>query len=454
VAERYHPRFTPALRDVRRVRAPARLAVTIDLRRPSLGFDDQPLADLPILPRHRWQQLPAGRLAPRGLPLGSGPSRLVRAQPARGYAFRANRGYFLGVPRVREIRVPIIRDAQRTYEALRRRRVDMVPLGLPPAAASEFASMLGIALRRGPSYTGTALFFNLRRPPFDRVAARRAVAAALDLGRIARNVAPAVAADEGFIHPESRWSPRRRLHRFAPRSASAAGATLGPSVVRVLAPANDPVRVEAGRQVVLALRRAGARATLMRRPREQFERALGIDGSTPDFEAAIMGTPPLVSYDPGYLTRLFGADPRTAPLNVGGYRSEQFEALARRVASAPDPQARRRATLAELELIGRDVPAVALFFPRGTYAFRPAIYDGWVFVKGTGILDKRSFTPRATPAGAQPEGPAAGARPPDSASGWSPDLLDVISLAVLAVVVALAATALLLRRRDRRARGF
>jgi hypothetical protein len=31
------------------------------------------------------------------------------------------------------------------------------------------------------------------------------------------------------------------------------------------------------------------------------------------------------------------------------------------------------------------------FFSRGTFGYRPAAHDGWVFVKGSGILDKRSF---------------------------------------------------------------
>ena len=132
-AGRYHPRFTPALRNVRRVRTQGRTTVTIDLRAPSLGFDDQPLADLPILPRHLWRGLPAGRRAPRGLAVGSGPYRLVRADPKQGYVLRANARFFLGPPRVAEIRVPIIGDADDTYEALRERRLDMVPLILPRA---------------------------------------------------------------------------------------------------------------------------------------------------------------------------------------------------------------------------------------------------------------------------------------------------------------------------------
>jgi len=447
VATHYQPRFTPQLADVRRVRATSRLTLRIDLRRPSLGFDDQPLADLPIMPRHRWQGLSASRRAPAGLPVGSGPYRLVTASSRQGYVLRANRGYFRGAPRVREIRVPIIRDAERSYGELRDNTVDMVPLNLPEPSATNVGSTLGVALKRGPSYVGTALVLNVRRAPFNRPATRRAVAAALDVGRIARGVAPAVSADEGFIHPASRWSADTGLQRFDALAARPELARLGARTVRVLAPDNDPVRLAAGRQVVLALRRAGALATLVTLSRPRLDRATGANGGPADFDAAIQTIPALASFDPGYLTRLFGSDARAAPLNVGGYRSAAFDAAARRVASAPDVAARKRATTRELELLAREVPAIPLFFSQGTFAYRAAAYDGWTFMKGNGILDKRSFLASATPAPGNP-GADVIAEPKDSGSGLS--LVNALSIAALIVVAGLAATALLLRRRERR----
>jgi peptide/nickel transport system substrate-binding protein len=448
VATHYQPRFTPQLADLRRVRATSRLTVRIDLRHPSIGFDDQPLADLPIIPRHRWQGLPAGQLAPSGPAVGSGPYRLVSARRRQGYVLRANRGYFRGAPAVREIRVPIIGDAERSYEALRDRTVDMVPLSLPAASAANVGSTLGVALKRGPSYVGTALVLNVRRAPFDSRAARRGVAAALDLGRIARAVAPAVAADEGFVHPASRWSGGTTLQRFEPLAAAPALARLGGRNLRVLAADNDPTRLEAGRQVVLALRRAGVRATLVKLSRRRLDRATGTRGGRATFDAAIQSIPALASFDPDYLTRLFGSDPRAAPLNVGGYRSPAFDAAARRVASAAGVAARRRAASAELALLASEVPAIPLVFSTGTFAYRAAVYDGWVFMKGNGILDKRSFL--ASAAAAPDDPPAAGviAEPPDPGSGLSP--VNVLSIVVLLVVAGLAAAALLARRRERR----
>jgi hypothetical protein len=173
---------TPELANVEQVQALDRATVAFDLRRPSLGFEQQPLGDLPILPQHLWAGLPPGQVAPRGLAVGSGPYRLVRAQRTTGYELRANRAYFKGRPEVERIEVPIIHQAQRNYAALRERRVDMLPFTLPRPAADEVTGGApGIALRAGSLYSGTALLLNLRRPTFDRPAARRAVAAALPL---------------------------------------------------------------------------------------------------------------------------------------------------------------------------------------------------------------------------------------------------------------------------------
>lgn len=446
---RPQPRFTPQLVDVERAAASGRLTATIDLRRPSAGFEDQPLADVPIMPRHVWRDLPAGRRAPAGLALGSGPYRLVSARRAGGYVLRANPAYFRGAPRVRELRVPIIGDAEQTYAALRERRVDMVPLSLPGGIARRLAGSLGIAVQRGPSYAGTALVLNTRRAPFADVAARRAVAAALDLRRVTRNVAPAVPALGGFVHPASRWAVDATVHREDVPAARAAVADLGLAPVRVLASDSDPVRSEAGRQVVLALQRAGASATLVEVSPAALSRALGETGGQPDFDAAVTSIPPLVSRDPDYLRTMFGSDPRTAPLNVSGYRSDEFDAAARLVASATDREVRRRAVLAEARLLARAAPAIALFFPEGAFAYRSQIYNGWTFIKGTGILDKRSFLPGETPVR---EGPRAAADPPaaaDDDDGLALDVVSTISLLALGVVVVLAVLALRQRRRPR-----
>jgi peptide/nickel transport system substrate-binding protein len=403
--DRPHPRFTPQIRDVADVAATDSHTIELSLRRPSLGFEDQPLADVPILPRHLWQDLPRERLAPPGPPIGSGPYRLAERRRGELYRFEANRRYFRGRPLVQRIDVPIIRRPEATFDALEQGDVDAIPVNLTSEALGQLRGS-DVRVASGRAYLGTVLMFNTRRPPFDRLAVRRAVAEALDLERIVRTLGAgageriAIPAERGYLHPSSPWAAPRDLHRFDATAARVALAELALPEVQVLAPRNDPLRLEAGRQVVLALRRAGARAALRRVSAESLARAVGQDGFGANFEAAIWSTPALASYDPAFLAAVFGNP--AAPLNYPGYRSIRFQRLAGEVDAAATRGARRRAVAAELRQLARDLPVVPLFFAEGQFAYRPGAYEAWTYVHGSGILDKRSFLPHRRPRGRAP----------------------------------------------------
>lgn len=446
MAERPHPRFTPELTAVERVDTPDPRTVVISLRHPAPGFADQPLSDVPILPAHIWRTLPRSKLAPDGLAVGSGPYRLVERQPGESYRFEAVADYFRGPPAVASLEVPVITTVDDTLRSLERRRTDMIPVSLPEDAAARVRG-LGVRTIDGPSYLGTTLMFNLGQAPFDRPEVRQAVARALDLRRIANSVGEAVPADRGYLHPDSPWSSKRVLHTFDRSAATAAAAGTGP--IEVLVPDNDPVKQGAGRQVILALRRAGFDAQTRSVPRDELSRAVGEDGRSPTFQAAIWISPPLASYDPDFLGRLFGSDRRSAALNYSGYESPAFDALVDRIATTADPVARQAAVDEALRLLATDLPVVPLIFSTGIFSFRPAVYDGWVFVKGAGILDKRSFLEPAPAGAGRDDDPALRPSPPDRGSGLS--LIGKLGLAAAGVALAVAAGLGLgrLRRRHR-----
>lgn len=437
VAERPHPRFSPQLVAVERVETPDPTTAVIFLRHPSPGFYDQPLADLPILPEHLWRGLPRSRLAPDGLPVGSGPYRLVEHRPGEAYRFEANRDYFLGSPAVSVIEVPVIGEAEDTLRALERRQVDMIPVNLPKAATSRLEG-LGIKVAEGPSYVGTVLLFNLRRPPFDRPEVRRAIAATIDLTRITRLVGNAVPAVRGYLHPDSPWSSGETLHRFKPTTSSDLPAGLAP--IEVMAPDNDPTKLETARQVALALRRAGMAADAKPVPRADLSRAVGEDGSAPSFGMAVWSSPPLASFDPDFLRQVFGSDAKLAPLNFAGYSSTEFDRLAQQIAVTADPAIRRAAVESVLRLLATDLPVLPLFFSNGSFAFRPAAFDGWLYMRGAGILDKRSFMASS----AEPASPPVAA--PDEAPADRP-ILGWLAIGAVAMAALLAIAGVAGRRR-------
>ncbi|MFN2388236.1 MAG: ABC transporter substrate-binding protein [Actinomycetota bacterium] len=453
VQSRYHPRFTPQVQEVADVSAPDASTVVFTLRRRAAGFADQPLSDVPIVPRHLWAGLSPERPAPRGLAIGSGPYRLTRRAAGGSYRFEANDDYFLGAPQPDILQVDIEDDLDATLEAFEGGDLDALAVPVSPGTATRL-ERVSTRLERGPLYAGTVLMLNAREPPFDDARARRAVATALDLDRISAASGDAIPGERGYLHPTSRWAPDADLHDFDEAGARAAARRLDLPAFEVLAPENDPLRLEAGRQVVLALGRAGFEAALRPLPRDALGQAVGEDRARPRFTAAIWTSPPLASYDPGFLGAIFGSDPRAAPINYTGYRSPAFDARMDPVVTTGGVAARRGAVEAALRLLARDVPAVPLFFVEGAFPYRSAAHDGWVFVAGSGILDKLSFLPQVVAGdtgGPERRDPNAGTSAPsdrrgDTAStGLGP--FGYVTLALLGVALALVAAEV--RRRVR-----
>jgi peptide/nickel transport system substrate-binding protein len=434
---RRHPRFAPQLRAIESVRATSRRTVVFALRHPAIGFADQPLADVPILPAHRWRGVRPGLRAPAGSPIGSGPYRYAGRRADGGLQLTAVADYFKGTPRAERIEVPIMSEARDMLVALRRGEADTVPFSLTPAQAGSVASV-SVRIARGPLFAGTMLLFNTRRAPFDRLALRRQVAAALDLPRIARAAFGSTPATTGPLHPSSRWAPE-------PEPAARPRVLRGVPELRVLAPANDPVRREAGRQVVLAIQRAGGRAALVPLSRERLGQAVGEGGREASFELAIWGIPPLASHDPDFLAAIFGSRDAGGVLNRSGYASAAFDELAATVAAAPSPPARRQAISALLARLATDVPAVPLLFAAGNFAYRSTSPVGWTFAAGTGILDKQSLLKPAPPrVAARASSPTAPGSANDDDGGIS--LFGIVGAGMLALALLLGALTVRARR--------
>ena len=437
---RRHPRFAPQLRAIESVQATDARTVEFRLRHPAIGFADQPLADVPILPAHLWLGLAPGLRAPGGPPIGSGPYRFAARRRDGGVRLTAVSGYFRGRTRADRVEVPIIPELSDLITALRRGTVDTLPFALTPQQQSSLES-ISVRVARGPLYLGTMLMFNLRRAPLNRVAVRRALADALDLQRIARAAGAATPARTGPLHPSSRWAPRP-----APLNTPPAGRPLerlNLPELRVLAPANDPLRREAGRQVVLALERAGGAARLTAVSRARLGRAVGEGGLDPSFDLAITTIPALASFDPDYLAASFGRRGAGGVLNHTGYASERFDRLAAEVAAAPSVAARRDAVAALLGRLERDVPVVPLLFGQGAFGYRSTSPVGWSFVAGSGILDKRALlrAPRERAAAVAP------ARSASRDDGGGTGVLTFLAAGMLVLALVLAGAAAFGRRR-------
>jgi len=91
--------------------------VRLRFEAPAPTFEILPGADLPILPKHIWQDIDDPATATEDLPVGSGPYKLTEIVPDQRYRLEANENYFQGKPLVDAIEMPIVKDANAAFRS-------------------------------------------------------------------------------------------------------------------------------------------------------------------------------------------------------------------------------------------------------------------------------------------------------------------------------------------------
>ncbi len=142
------------------------------------------LTDLAILPRHLL-----GGVAPadqrragwNANPVGNGPFRFVRHEANRRWVFSANRDFppaLGGPPNIERLVVAVVDEPTTKLAALASGELDFA--GIQPAHADFVRRDPRLAVIDYPLLFSYAIVFNTRRPPFNRLAARRAISLAID----------------------------------------------------------------------------------------------------------------------------------------------------------------------------------------------------------------------------------------------------------------------------------
>jgi peptide/nickel transport system substrate-binding protein len=277
------------LADLERVETPDDSTVVFSFAEPQQRFPDV-LTDLAILPAHLLEQVPRDglrRAAWNEAPVGNGPFRFVSHEPNRRWVFEANRDFptaLGGPPRLRRFIVVVVDEPATKLAALTAGELDFA--GIQPAHASFVARDPALAVVSYPLLLTYAIAFNTRRAPFDALAARRRVDAAVNRREIVQGYL------YGYGTPAQAPVPSD-LPGYVPVSSAPAGA-----VAAAAAPASGPplrfelLTVGSGEapleQMVQAqLRTAGIEASIRQLELSAF---LGrVYGSGHDFDAAVLG---------------------------------------------------------------------------------------------------------------------------------------------------------------------
>jgi len=171
------------LAGLERVTAPDDSTVVLRFRSAVERFPDV-LTDLAILPAHLLDSVPAAGLrqaAWNQSPVGNGPFRFVAHEPNRRWVFAANPDFpaaLGGPPRLERFILVVVDEPTTKLAALTSGELDFA--GIQPAHAAFVRRDPRLEVRTYPLLLTYGVVLNTRRPPFDRLSVRRAVAALID----------------------------------------------------------------------------------------------------------------------------------------------------------------------------------------------------------------------------------------------------------------------------------
>ena len=405
-----HARWTPQVRNIESIETAGPTTLTIKLIAASSGFLAQPLGDLPILPRHIWESV----TEPRRFNdvVGSGPYRVAEIKEGQFYRLVASDGYFAGRPKVRELVLPIVRDASVTFTALKAGEIDATVRSLSPELVAEFEKAGGIKVVRGAGYASTLLQYNVDHPILREVKLRQAIANAINTRLMVRLLllGYGVVGSPGYIHPDSPfYNPEvtftaskakavQLLNEggYVDRDRDGIRDAPDGTALRftLLTLAGNPVRIRAADLIRTWLRDVGIDARVVVQ-----EDASIIAAVWPDFDVckgrkfdmAVFGWSAPVMNRTTNLRDLFHSDCRFGTLNIGGYRNPVLDQLGGDLATTVDVAKQKKILFDLQKVIALDVPVHVLFYQDGIYAYRADKHSAWVYQKGQGIVNKLSF---------------------------------------------------------------
>jgi peptide/nickel transport system substrate-binding protein len=410
-----HSRWTSQVEGMTKIDTPDPTTVVVTLAKPDPGFQLQPLADVPIIPKHLWENVTDPDTFVDNV--GSGPYKLVEYKTDQLYRFAANPEHFAGAPAVEELVMPIIKDQTTIFSALRTNEIQGTSVALTPELVQEFQNAPNLKVQSGPGYATTMLQFNTERAPWDKVEVRQAVARAIDTKKLVDTVLLGfgVQGNPGWLHPSSPFHDPAVQGTYDVAQATGMLDKLGytdsnndgtreadgkPLEAELLVQSNQPLRVRAAELIAADLKQIGISIKVTALEPDsvtdkvwpEFDVSKGRD-----FDLSMWGWSAPLQLSPTRMADLVHSDPATGTTNIGGFRNEEADKLAEQLLEVIDPEQQKTLARQMEALIARELPFVMLFYADGSYVYQPNAYDGWIYQTGQGIFHKLSFQPSAAP---------------------------------------------------------
>lgn len=431
---------------------------------PAPTFKIMPGADLPIIPKHIWENVTEPGKATADLPVGSGPYKVVEMVRDQRYRLEANADYFKGRPTVDRLDLPIVKDPAAAFAALRSGELDSVARNVPPELLSQFRGG-DVRVAKGTKFESVQMYFNARKPPLTDPKLRKGISLAIDTQALVDTVVLGAgrAGVDSFIHPDSPWALPGARHEYDPARAErmldeAAYTARDPDGVRktpdgqrlefsVLVSSFEPSDLRAVQLVAQQVSRVGVKLNPEALdPATLRQRRTGPPGQPPPYDAYVSTLESHGHVDPDALYYFFHSPgPRGFGAAISGYSNPRYDQIVEE-ATTKDVAERKPLLYEAQRILAEEAPVVVFYYPDGNYGYRPSAYEGWVSDKGHGILTKRSFLPQYVEESSvsRQNGGSPASDGDGSGSGG-------VVLAVVVAVVVLGGGVLVLSRRRRAA---
>lgn len=405
-----HGRWTPLANRVTSVVVVDERNVSMVLAAPDAAFVETVLADLPILPQHVWAEVSEPRTMTEAM--GSGPYMVAEYRVDQFYRLAANPNFWGPAPVFDTIFIPIIRDQTATFQALQVGDIDVATRTVPPELVERFAGNANIVVAQGPGFASTTLKMNVTHGALVYPDVRQVIAQSINYPRLVETLllGYGTAGTPGFLHPASPFAnPNTQAYaQLSTAEARARLEQLGFSAdtdgiysdaegnrleFELLAPSNNPIRLRAAELIAQDLGAVGIRINVRSMEAEALTQRVWPDFDVSkgrNYQMAIFGWSAPVNARAN-LRGLLHSDPTKGTLNVTGYANAAIDRLTDQAVITIDGDARRQLLYEVQEILARELPFITLFYQDGIFAYRPAVFDAWVYMAGQGIINKRSF---------------------------------------------------------------
>jgi peptide/nickel transport system substrate-binding protein len=403
-------RFTNPLKSIATINIKDETSFSLVLAKADPNFMIQPLADLPILPKHIWSTIEKPDDETNAL--GSGPYILEEHKSGQYYKMKANKEYFKGKPPIEEIIFPIIEDTTAMFNALQSGEIDAISSSISPELVKQFESNSALKVARGPGYSTSLFQINAEKYPMTETAFRQAIDFAIDKESLVKTVLLGFAevGSPGFIHPSSPFYNKEMKPVFDQDKAKEILETGGfkdtdgdgfvegqkgeKIELTTLVYSNNPIRIRTAELISEALNKVGIKNTVKAMDSTTVDSLMWPDFDVSkgrDFDLGVWSWSNTMQLFPDRLVDLFHSDPSLGSVNIGGYKNPEFDQLGDKLKNTID-EAERVNLIKEMQaFVAENSPIITLYYQEIVNAYNPNKYDGFVFQVGKGIINKQSF---------------------------------------------------------------